>query len=231
MSLLFNLLIFLIPLFSIAVIITKNPIYSVLYLIIVFLGAAAFLVLIGMHYLALVYIILYIGAIAILFLFVIIILNLRLDALTQKGTDYTKTLPLAGFILLTFFFIFYSILSDSVSDHLMLLSTHLLNIKNHFIVIMDDITTFIWQFNIKDNINILNEIDKNTVYSLFNNIPVETQLFTFTQVQLVGLILYNKVSILLIIIGFILLLVIVGVIVLCKSPKYSYKDSYYLSFK
>ena len=84
-------------------------IHSVLYLIMVFLGVAVLLVLLGMHYLALVYIILYIGAIAIFFLFVIMILNLRLDALTQKGADYTKTLPLAAFILLLFFFSFYSI--------------------------------------------------------------------------------------------------------------------------
>ena len=213
MTLLFNLLIILIPLFSIAVIITKNPIYSVLYLIIVFLGVAVFLVLIGMHYLALVYIILYIGAIAILFLFVIIILNLRLDALTQKGADYTKTLPLAGFILFLLFFVFYSILSDSVSNNLIILSTQLLTIKNHLIVIIDQIGLFT-----------LNELNNNIIYTYFNNIPVETNLFTFNQIQIVALILYNKISILLIIIGFILLLLIVGVIVLCKTPRSTYND-------
>ncbi len=211
MTILFNLLIFLIPLFSVAVIITKNPIYSVLYLIIVFLGVAVLLVLIGMHYLALVYIILYIGAIAILFLFVIMILNLRLDALTQKGADYTKTLPLAAFILFLFFFVFYSILSDSISDHMILFSTHLLNIKNQFIVITDQIlgsSTYV--------------IDTKTVFTYFNNLPVEINLFTLTQVQIVGMILYNKVSLLLIILGLILLLVIVGVIVLCKDTNRSY---------
>ncbi len=220
MSILFNLLIFLIPLFSVAVIITKNPIYAILYLIIVFLGVAVFLVLMGIHYIALVYIILYIGAIAIFFLFVIIMLNLRLDALTQKGADYTKTLPLAAFILLLFFFVFYSILSDSVSDHIILFSTHLLNIKNHFMVILDKI--FFMSSDILEN---------KTVFTYFNNLPTETNLFTFTQIQIVGLILYNKASLLLIIIGFILLLVIVGVIVLCKSPKNTYKENYYLSFK
>ncbi len=220
MTIFFNLLIFLIPLFSVAVIITKNPIYAVLYLIIVFLGVAVFLVLIGIHYIALVYMILYIGAIAIFFLFVIMILNLRLDALTQKGADYTKTLPLAAFILLLFFFAFYSILSDSVSDHIILFSTHLLNIKNHFIVILDKILFLSPEvFNNK------------TVFTYFNNLSTETNLFTFTQIQIVGLILYNKASLLLIIIGFILLLVIVGVIVLCKSSPNTFKENYYLSIK
>ncbi len=195
-------------------------IYAVLYLIIVFLGVAVFLVLIGIHYIALVYIILYIGAIAIFFLFVIMMLNLRLDALTQKGADYTKTLPLAAFMLFLFFFVFYSILSDSISDHIMLFSTHLLNIKNHFMVIID-----------QSMLSSSNIIDNKTVFTSFNNLATETNLFTFTQIQIVGLILYNKASLLLIIIGFILLLVIVGVIVLCKTPRNTYKDNYYLSFK
>lgn len=193
-------------------------IYAVLYLIIVFLGVAVFLVLMGIHYIALVYIILYIGAIAIFFLFVIIILNLRLDALTQKGADYTKTLPLAAFILLLFFFAFYSILSDSVSDHIILFSTHLLDIKNHFIVILDKL------FFLSPE-----ALNNKTVFTYFNNLSTETNLFTFTQIQIVGLILYNKASLLLIIMGFILLLVIVGVIVLCKSSPNTFKDNYYLS--
>ena len=96
----------------------------------------------------------------------------------------------------------------------------LLNIKNHLMVILDKL------FFISSEI-----LDNKTVFTYFNNLSTETNLFTFTQIQMVGLILYNKASLLLIIIGFILLLVIVGVIVLCKSPKNTYKENYYLSSK
>ncbi|KAJ3098082.1 hypothetical protein HK100_005189 [Physocladia obscura] len=58
----------------------------------------------GVAYLGLVYIIVYVGAIAILFLFVIMMLNLRLVELLDTGKAYTPNLPLGTMLGALFFF-------------------------------------------------------------------------------------------------------------------------------
>jgi NADH-ubiquinone oxidoreductase chain 6 len=88
---------------GILVITSNNPVISVLFLISVFLNVAGYLVLLGVAYLGLVYIIVYVGAIAILFLFVVMMLNIRLVELLDTGKEYTKSLPL-GTLLGSLFF-------------------------------------------------------------------------------------------------------------------------------
>jgi NADH-ubiquinone oxidoreductase chain 6 len=83
---------------SIMVITVKSPVISVLFLIGVFVNVAGYLVVLGAAYLGLVYLIVYVGAIAILFLFVIMMLNLRLVELVDTGSDYTKSLPMGTFL-------------------------------------------------------------------------------------------------------------------------------------
>jgi len=88
---------------AIFVITRNNPVNSVLFLVAVFLNVAGYLVLYGVPYLGLIYIIVYVGAIAILFLFVIIILDLRLTELREEArTNYTKSLPLTAILGSTF---------------------------------------------------------------------------------------------------------------------------------
>ena len=60
------------------VIFSKNTIHSVLFLILLFCNVVGLLFLLNVEYLAMVFIIVYIGAIAVLFLFVVMMLNLRL---------------------------------------------------------------------------------------------------------------------------------------------------------
>ena len=88
---------------GILVITSNNPVISVLFLISVFLNVAGYLVLLGVAYLGLVYIIVYVGAIAILFLFVVMMLNIRMVELLDTGKEYTKSLPL-GTLLASMFF-------------------------------------------------------------------------------------------------------------------------------
>lgn len=95
---------------GIVVITAKNPVISVLFLISVFINVAGYLVLLGAAYLGLAYLIIYVGAIAILFLFVIMMLNLRLVELIDTGQEYTQNLPLGAIIGTLFFFEFFSIL-------------------------------------------------------------------------------------------------------------------------
>ena len=107
---LLDLLAFGAVLSGIFVITAKNPVISVLFLISVFINVAGYLVLLGVAYLGLAYLIIYVGAIAILFLFVIMMLNLRLVELIDTGQEYTQNLPLGAIIGSLFFFELLSIL-------------------------------------------------------------------------------------------------------------------------
>nr|YP_010608755.1 NADH dehydrogenase subunit 6 [Drechslerella dactyloides]WAN89835.1 NADH dehydrogenase subunit 6 [Drechslerella dactyloides] len=66
---------------GIFVIITRNPIIAVLYLIILFLAISCYLLLIGMSFIGLSYILVYISAISILFLFTLMLINIRISEL------------------------------------------------------------------------------------------------------------------------------------------------------
>ena len=106
---------------ALLVVTSKNPVMSVLFLISLFLNVAGYLVLFpggeGVAYLGLVYIIVYVGAIAILFLFVIMMLNLRLVELLDTGKAYTQNLPLGTILGALFFFELLSITSQANTSY------------------------------------------------------------------------------------------------------------------
>lgn len=85
---------------ALCVILSKNMIQSVLYLILVFLLSSLLIIYLGAEFIGLIILVVYIGAIAVLFLFVVMLLNVRILELTSKFTIY---LPLA--ILLNIIFI------------------------------------------------------------------------------------------------------------------------------
>jgi NADH-quinone oxidoreductase subunit J len=83
----------IVALFSaLMVVISKNPVYSVLWLIVTFFSISAHYILLNAQFLAVVNIIVYAGAIMVLFLFVIMLMNLSKDTEPQKN----KWLKLAG---------------------------------------------------------------------------------------------------------------------------------------
>lgn len=77
------------------VIAVRNPIYSILFLILVFTNAVGILLLLGAEFLAMILLIVYVGAIAVLFLFVVMMLNIRIIEL--KGSFY-RYLPFGSLI-------------------------------------------------------------------------------------------------------------------------------------
>ena len=85
---------------ALLVISARNPVHSVLALIIVFLQGTALLLLLGADFLALLLLIVYIGAIAVLFLFAVMMLNINLSELTEKLTHSIPTALLAGLAFL-----------------------------------------------------------------------------------------------------------------------------------
>jgi len=81
------------------VITSRNPIHSVLFLILVFCNATGLLLLLQVEFLAMLFLMVYVGAIAVLFLFVVMMLNIRLAELNESVLRY---LPVGGFIGLIF---------------------------------------------------------------------------------------------------------------------------------
>ena len=82
---LFYLVAFLTILFSLLVIFTKNPVYSVLYLIATFFTFTIHYILLNAQFLAVVNFIVYMGAIMVLFLFVLMLMNLNKDTEPMKS--------------------------------------------------------------------------------------------------------------------------------------------------
>lgn len=95
---------------AIMVIASKNPIHSVLFLILVFLNASALLMLLGVDFIAMLFLVVYVGAIAILFLFVVMMLNIRV--LDEKISRY---LPSGAFIATIFLVETFIILTHDLS--------------------------------------------------------------------------------------------------------------------
>jgi NADH-ubiquinone oxidoreductase chain 6 len=105
-----NMLAFATLLSSVFSITSKNPVISVIFLITTFVSGAGYLILIGINFVGISYIIVYVGAIAVLFLFVIMMINIKLTDILETGSQYTKNLPLAIAIGSLFIYIIYSII-------------------------------------------------------------------------------------------------------------------------
>ena len=74
---------------------SRNPVHSVLYLILAFFNAAALFVLLGAEFLAMILVVVYVGAVAVLFLFVVMMLDVDFVELRQGFLDY---LPIGGMV-------------------------------------------------------------------------------------------------------------------------------------
>jgi len=97
---LFYLVAFLSVFFSLLVIFSKNPVYSVLYLIVTFFTFTVHYILLNAQFLAIVNFIVYMGAIMVLFLFVLMLLNLNKDTEPMKSGLLKIAGVVAGLCLL-----------------------------------------------------------------------------------------------------------------------------------
>lgn len=104
---------------GIFVIISKNPIVSVLFLIGLFLNIAGYLMMLGMNFIGLSYLLVYVGAVSILFLFILMLINIRISELTS---DSSNSIPLAIIIGIFFNITLYKLLpSNMLSPNIFLL--------------------------------------------------------------------------------------------------------------
>jgi NADH-quinone oxidoreductase subunit J len=85
---------------AVMVISARNPVHSVLFLILAFFNAAGLLILIGAEFLAMVLVVVYVGAVAVLFLFVVMMLDINFVRMREGFLQYLPVGGLIGLILL-----------------------------------------------------------------------------------------------------------------------------------
>lgn len=178
--------------FGVLIIISKNPIISVLYLIGLFIDISLILILIGLNYIGLSYILVYVGAVSILFLFILMLINIRISELLNETNNY---IPLAIFTVILFFNIIGQVLP--------------INLVNN--KIYGDLSGFEFQ-------NKINDIStEKIVYA--SSKSWDNSLLDITQITSIGNIMYTSYAIWLIIVSIILLLAMVGSIVITIKQK------------
>ncbi len=84
---------------GVMVIASRNPVHSVLFLILAFFNAAGLFILAGAEFLALILVIVYVGAVAVLFLFVVMMLDINFVELRQGALQYLPVGALVGIVL------------------------------------------------------------------------------------------------------------------------------------
>jgi len=96
---------------GILVIVSKNPIVSVLFLIGLFFSIAGYLMMLGLNFIGFSYLLVYVGAVSILFLFILMLINIRISELLSSTN---KSIPLVILIIISFINPIYPLLPYNV---------------------------------------------------------------------------------------------------------------------
>src|SRR5215469_17499363 len=202
-TLFINILAFGTLLSSVFSITSKNPVISVIFLISTFVQAALYLILIGVNFVGISYIVIYVGAIAVLFLFVIMMINIKLTDILETGSQYTKNLPLAIAIGSLFIFIIFTIIPFNFNN------------VPALSVLLDKITyvnSILSESKIV-SINLINSIVNNYFSSSLSDVIITE----FQQIEVLGHGLYTYGAVLLITLSMILLLAMLATIIISRS--------------
>ena len=183
---------------GIFVIISKNPIVSVLFLIGLFANISSYLIILGLSFIGLSYLIVYIGAVSILFLFILMLINIRISELQS---DTSNSIPLAIVIAISFNYPLFKILPYDIAI--------LSNNNNYFNKILYGISSSKYNTNYFNNMNIHNNDLSFVTSSVWDGNLAESGHITS-----IGNIMYTNYNMWLVIASFILLLAMVGAIVI-----------------
>jgi len=189
---------------GIFVIISKNPIVSVLFLIGLFLSISAYLMMLGINFIGLSYLLVYVGAVSILFLFILMLINVRISELV---TDTSNSIPLAIIIGIFFNTTLYEILplnGATFNNYIMAISPG--NLYNLFEV------NYVSHY-LKGIFNLSGGKDSGEI-SFVSSQMWDGNLAETSHITTIGNILYTSYPIWLIITSIILLLAMVGAIVI-----------------
>ena len=200
-------IIFLLDVISIAsiisgilVIISKNPVVSVLFLIGLFLGLACYLIILGIGFIGLSYLLVYVGAVSILFLFILMLINVRISELLSNTSN---VIALALFTGISFIYQVYPLLPFSFT---------VFSIYNILLII----TIYSYYYSYIYNISYSGD---NRPIAFVTSMLWDGSLSETTHITSLGNIMYTSYSIWLIITSFILLLAMVGAIVITIKQK------------
>jgi len=201
-NILLNILAFGTLLSSILVITSKNPVIAVIFLISVFCNAAGYLILLGVGFIGISYILLYVGAITVLFLFVIMMINIKLTDILETGSQYTKNFPLALAIGSLFIYEIFTIMPFTFNNVSALYAS---------LEILTNLNNLLINSDISSSINVLNT---------FNPILADTSITSFLHIEAIGHGLYTYGASLLIICSVILLLAMTAPIFISRKSKF-----------
>jgi NADH-ubiquinone oxidoreductase chain 6 len=101
-------------LLGILTIVSRNPVVSVLFLIGLFVNVSGLLLLVGYSFIGLAYILVYVGAVSILFLFILMLINIRISELLSETNN---DIPLAMLTVLLFYYIVGQVLPSNLTDN------------------------------------------------------------------------------------------------------------------
>ena len=188
---------------GIFVIITKNPIISVLFLIGLFLSISGYLILLGINFIGLSYILVYIGAVSILFLFILMLINIRISELLNETSN---TIPLAILSTIAFNYSIYQTLPYNIT----VFSSYTININNIFYDI--------FYYNYNDYLNKTFKFNDDIIYFVTSK-SWDSNIAETTHITTIGNIIYTNYSIWIIITSIILLLAMIGAIVITIKQK------------
>ena len=186
---------------GILVIISKNPVVSVLFLIGLFLGLACYLIILGISFIGLSYLLVYVGAVSILFIFILMLINVRVSELLSNTSN---VIPLALLTGICFIYPVYQILPYSLTA---------LNLNNLFlnIYISNGYSNYLS--------NIISYSGDNKSIVFVTSMLWDGSLSETAHITSLGNIMYTSYSIWLIITSVILLLAMVGAIVITIKQK------------
>lgn len=186
---------------GILVIISKNPVVSVLFLIGLFLGLACYLIILGISFIGLSYLLVYVGAVSILFLFILMLINVRVSELLSNTSN---VIPLALLTGICFIYPVYQILPYSLTA---------LNLNNLFLNIYISSAYSNYLSNI-----ISYSVDNKSIVFV-TSMLWDGSLSETAHITSLGNVMYTSYSIWLIITSVILLLAMVGAIVITIKQK------------
>lgn len=193
---------------GILVIISKNPVVSVLFLIGLFLSISSYLIVLGINFIGLSYLLVYVGAVSILFLFILMLINVRISELLSNTSN---SIPLAIFITLAFNYPVYQVLPYSIASF----NSHTVDLNNTI--------NNLWSNNYSDYLSKLvnlftNKVDSSEISYATSKIW-DGNLAETSHITSIGNIMYTSYSIWLILTSIILLLAMVGAIVITIKQK------------
>jgi len=193
---------------GIFVIISKNPIISVLFLIGLFLSISSYLIILGINFIGLSYLLVYVGAVSILFLFILMLINVRISELFS---DASNSIPLAIIITIAFNYPVYKILPYDITAF------------NNYTIDLNNILNNVFYNNYGDFLIKKYFFYDEEIYDkgiLFVTSKIwDGNLAETNHITTIGNIMYTSYSIWLILASIILLLAMVGAIVITIKQK------------